>query len=341
MTFLLLCLLATTASAQTNTLNPPSNTSSLAFSPDGSLLASSGERDVHLWDTDSWTIKETFEGFPCRRIEFSSDGQFIICSGGIGLLGRDPTSGPGARILDLDSWEYIIWNRFPNAYLSPDTETAVIISPTTVYWLDSATYEETMHWLSRSDLSNPDSYFSSAWIHPDNDRLFIGTTNDNIDIWSREKEEIVANLWDSNPVEVSVISGSSDGRVVASTNGNYKLKAWDANTYKILAYMDKPVKSMAFSPDSRMLAVGLAEKGRIELLDTVTWDAVSVFDYPDFERHLFGIEAVAVSPDGRTLASVPYSGNTIDLWEYYTPDIPTSIEQTPWGKIKSTIGGRE
>ena len=94
------------------------------------------------------------------------------------------------------------------------------------------------------------------------------------------------------------------------------------------------------SPDSRILAVGLAEQGTIELLDTSTWEVVSAFDYNRPRSHPFGIQSVSMSPDGKTFASVPYGSNTISIWEYDTPDIPTSIEQSTWGAIKAAIGGR-
>ena len=337
MTLLLLCLLATAVSAQIRTIKPDESTRSVAFSPDGSTLATSGGRDVLLWNTESWEQIDSFE-LSCRRISFTADGKSVVCNSGISLIGVDAAWGPDARVLEIESGDWFGWRNNPIIYMSPDMEAVAICSPTRVSWFSALDSNENIQHLIKS---TEDPFFSAIWIHPDNNRLFVGTTDDNIEIWNKDSFDPEWNLWGSDSGEVSFISGSPDGRIVASINGNYKLKAWNANTYKILAYINKPVESMSFSPDSRILAVGLAEQGTIELLDTSTWEVVSAFDYNRPRSHPFGIQSVSMSPDGKTFASVPYGSNTISIWEYDTPDIPTSIEQSTWGAIKAAIGGRE
>lgn len=72
------------------------------------------------------------------------------------------------------------------------------------------------------------------------------------------------------------------------------------------------VRSLAFSPNGRLLAAGFWKHTTIE--GQLTVFELSQPDKPVFNLETFGIEAVAFSPDGRTLASGMHDG-TITLWD--------------------------
>src|SRR5262249_3462817 len=95
-----------------------------------------------------------------------------------------------------------------------------------------------------------------------------------------------------------------DGRNIAYKSWNAPLRLWQVDTGKALAQFklaelcQPPV--MAFSRDGRMLATPTLDKGShpIELWDTATGKKIR-----GLEVNASGITALALSPDGRILAS--------------------------------------
>jgi WD40 repeat protein len=56
----------------------------LAFSPDGSLLVAGTVRghEVRVWETATWTLRNTFEADQAVDLAFSADGEHILTAGG-------------------------------------------------------------------------------------------------------------------------------------------------------------------------------------------------------------------------------------------------------------------
>ena len=89
------------------------------------------------------------------------------------------------------------------------------------------------------------------------------------------------------------------------------LELWDTSTrqlYKSLPFSeDIPLTSLAFSPDSRLAAVGQAD-GKIFLVDLSIFEVVAMLT-----GHPGSVETLAFSPDGLYLASGGMDG-TVRLW---------------------------
>lgn len=83
---------------------------SLAFSPDGRLLATGGfDRRIRLWDTASGKLLNKLEGHKVLiySVAFSRDGQFIV-SGGAEALGNPPLPCAEVKVWDVATRKEIL-----------------------------------------------------------------------------------------------------------------------------------------------------------------------------------------------------------------------------------------
>ncbi len=110
---------------------------------------------------------------------------------------------------------------------------------------------------------------------------------------------------------------SSDGRELAGANGEETL-LWDTVTGAVSAILplddgaQGPLDSMVFSPDDTLLIAG-GEYG-----DVYVWDLVKDVEPATLTSHPGRVASLAVSPDGRTLATGDATG-LIKLWALERP----------------------
>lgn len=105
----------------------------------------------------------------------------------------------------------------------------------------------------------------------------------------------------TNPLGASDVAFHPKEKVVASASGN-QVHTWHPETGKLIKVVlnlgktDKPVKSIAFSPDGRLLAVG-ADDGILRVVESETGKEV----FKSNSRNA-RIERVAFSPNGKLVA---------------------------------------
>lgn len=137
-----------------------------------------------------------------------------------------------------------------------------------------------------------------------------------------------------SPSEVRSIAFSPDGKLMATGDEEGAIILWDVQTYRPIG---RPltdhmmysvsggralfnVNSLAFSPDSKILASG-GEDSRIILWDIVTHEPIGepIYShiYSSDNALLLGVRSVAFSPDGRRLVSGGIDG-TVRLWDVAT-----------------------
>ncbi len=274
----------------------------LAWSPDGSMLASADDDGtVRLWDAStnqlSYTMKEHRGSVLC--VAFSPDGKIMASGGWDGTLRLwDTTTGkqlsvPGGH------YPFVLSTTF-----SPDGRTlASGGSDDTVKLWDVASGE-----LINQITVDHGDVFSIAF-SPDGSLLASGSYDGNVSIWDITEGKLIDTLQGINQV-VYHVTFSSDGQTLATGGIDNTVRLWDLASRQQLSVFRghrKPVREVAFSPDNRLL-VSTGEDKTVRL-----WDVASGQQLHVLKGHGDIIRSVAFSPDGRFIASGGDDG-TIRLW---------------------------
>ena len=216
----------------------------LAFRKNGNLASASEDGSLRLWDVRTQDEIRRFTGQQdgLTSVAFSSDGKWLA-AGAIDWTLRLWEVDTGRLISTLEGHEAAIWS----VAFSPDGET-----------IASASEDRTVR----------------LWQAPDSDGNLIDKTPTNIFTGHTNR------VWSLafHPNENLVASGSWDGTV----------RVWDvdANSDEVVfqppfAMYDREVLSLGFSPDGRLLAVGLRHienDNPLKLLDFTTGSTLRSFD---------------------------------------------------------------
>ncbi len=286
--------------------------SAVAWSPDGTRLATGGSPRLSVWDvnTQERMIEiDTGESWT-REIEWSPDSQYLA------------TNGEGVRIWDATTGELVKEPTFAATFpmrsmsWSPDgTRLVSIGDDQTVYIWDAETGESLLEFAGY--LGYVDSI---AW-SPDGTRLALAEGK-NVRIW--DIKETSSTVLVKNSDTVSGIAWSPDGTRIASGSWDNLVRVWDAATGENLVEMaghTNEVSHVTWSPDSTHLASGS--------IDTTVriWDATSGKIQAVLE-HTDGVTSVAWSPDGTRLISADGNGD-LYFWDTTTGARLATLEGHP------------
>ena len=305
------------------------NVNSVAFSPDGSILASGSEDEtIRLWNPTTGEHISTLEGhrYNVNSVAFSPDGSILASGSYDGTIWLwNPTTGEHISTLvsTLEGHRY----RVNSVAFSPDGSILASGSSDDTIWLWNPTTGEHI-----STLEGHRYRVNSVAFSPDGSILASGSSDDTVRLWNPTTGEHISTL-EGHRYRVNSVAFSPDGSILASGSEDETIRLWNPTTGEHISTLEghrRNVNSVAFSPDGSILASG-SEGETIRLWSPTTGEHISTL-VSTLEGYWHNVNSVAFSPDGSILASGSSDG-TIWLWK-----LPAKVSITPFPVESPTIG---
>ncbi len=288
------------------------------YSSDGNRIASGGtDRTVRVWHA----AKRQDQGVLQGHIGDVSDLAFTADGGRLVSVSQSPRRGnseqedgtvrlweigrPGAASVLRGHSSYV----YPVAY-SPDGQ-----------WIASGGWDNTVQlWdaltLDRAcePLEHPGNIRALAF-SPDSSRLVSGcATGESLHVWDVATARRLNKFKSPGHNATQAIAISPDGAYFATAAADGAVSILEAATGADvqsfrMAAGDFAKKSLAFSPDGRLLAGTGEDEMQIDIRDTQTWNRST-----RLTGHSAVISSVSFSGDGRLLASAS-ADRTVRIWD--------------------------
>ncbi|WP_339385303.1 WD40 repeat domain-containing protein [Aetokthonos hydrillicola] len=235
--------------------------SSVAFSPDGTMLASaSSDQTLKLWDVLQGKCLKTLLGHTrwISSVAFSPDETTLAsCSGDSTLRLWNILTGKCIKICQGHSgW---LWS----IAFSPDGLTVASASEDKTLKLWDVSTGECL-----KTFEGHSSWVQCVVFSPDGKTLASASCDQSVRLWDVSTGKCLKTFW-GHISWVQCLAFSPDGKTLASGSCDQTVRLWDVSTTKcwqtLLAYTNW-VWSVAFSPDGKVLASS-SQDGTIKLWD--------------------------------------------------------------------------
>ncbi|MFN6515926.1 MAG: protein kinase domain-containing protein [Nostoc sp. CreGUA01] len=285
---------------------------SIAISPNGKTIASSGEdvyeglrlRKIKLWNLATGkqiSSLNTYSG-QVNVVVISPDGKTLV-SGNDDSTIKIWNLVTGRQIRTLTGHS----DSVHTLAISADSQTLISGSDdNTIKIWDLATGEQI------KTLKGHTFWVRSVAISPDGIILASGSFDKTIKIWNLTKGYSIRTLAGSSQT-VTNVAISPDGKTLASASRDRTIKLWNIATGKEIRTLmghDNTVTSVAFSTDGQILASGSRDR-TIKLWNMGTGEEILTL-----AAHTNTVTSLTFSPDSKTLVSGS-DDNTIKIWRLF------------------------
>jgi WD40 repeat protein/serine/threonine protein kinase len=287
----------------------PNSAYSVAYSPDGKVLAVAGyvQKFIDIWDANGRRRITTLQQEGGQRVAFSPRGDLLASDDGKQIrLWRVGTWDSAAQPLTLSDWIHTL-------KFSPDgTRLASLSNP------DQLTVWDTDQWAIIRQISGVrlvGAHIGKLDFSPDGRALVIGDADHHLRVIDIASGNTNFDIPDAHSEGITAVAWSPNGSVIASGSGynGGPIRLWDAASGKALELLEGHtswISELIFSADSQRLYSSSADQ-TIRI-----WDVDQRQCRATLRGNTDGVYGLALSPDGTTLASASIDG-VIAFWDAY------------------------
>ncbi|TVO66020.1 hypothetical protein FHP89_02370 [Denitromonas ohlonensis] len=302
------------------TIDPPIQAhdgmvSALAFSPDGSVIASSGATDTVIRQWNTATAEAVNRPMPPQNIfltslAYSPDGRRLVSGSGNG---------------EIQLWDASTGQAIGPAMAGHEDEiTSVAFSPDGAYLLSGSNDASLRLWDAKTGnavgppMRGHGGPVNSLAFSPDGAQVVSGGADGTLRFWTNRPNEDAIVTLNSTAEDADVYQAvfSPDGTKIATAGKDGAVRLWNAATGQAIGaplqgHTDS-VLSVAFSPDGSRIVSGSWDK-TLRLWDATTGQAIGA----PLQGHADPVQSVAFSPDGSRIVSGS-NDNNLRLWDAIT-----------------------
>jgi WD40 repeat protein len=303
---------------ETQRINPGHSCPHVAFSPaDSNLIACGEDKDpgpVTLWDlaTQKARFSLKHKGH-LTGLKFNPEGTILVTSG------RDQSNGEStiklwdvARQKETATLKKVQGGWPLPGVFTPDGKTLMYPgADKTIRLWDVAAGKE------KEPLKGQENGTIALAIAPGG-KILASADGRSVCLWDLESRKQLTLFGLQDP---AFLAFSSDGTILAAgryfwtnTGSHAEIALWDMATKapRAVLYQRDQVLGLVFSPDGRTLFSGCCGDGVLRRWDVKTGELIL-----PAKGHTSGVESVAITPDGRTAASLDREG-VLKLWDLAT-----------------------
>jgi WD40 repeat protein len=290
----------------------------IAWSPNGQMLASAFKAEpLHIWDVETESLLQSFEGNFNYSIVWSPDGKMLAAGGVYRLMLWNIETGKLHLKIRTQARanKSVAWSP-DGRILASGTDDGSI----SLWDIKSGQVLRTLTGHSRS-------VNSVVW-SPDGLMLASGSDDKTVRSWYVEIGKL-RWMFEGHVGAVNHVAWSSNGKMLASASNDKTIRLWDPETKSKEnipdAYMTERVDSISEEKPEIVPQIGQNSDEKPEVVPQIGLKGI-------LKGHTDAVICISFSSDGRLLASKSLDG-TIRIWHSNTQETVTLLDEPslPYG----------